>query len=389
MLGNGLVSLASFGLAISVARASPIVVFAEFSLAMVCYLFILGAIRAALTETTLATPDDVQKHRETFQRVMLVSLVTAAGLACWGFIVNNPYILLLSLTLHGLMALDFIRVFDSALGNWRRSFFATLIWVLATMTIILLSFVEPLEPRVLFGGWAGVGALIGYGLMIITRASWAPKWVRDEADTRVAAVFAADYLVGSGGSLLTTGLLGLLQDGRSLVALRGAGTLLGPLNLIAVTARSLMLPVLARREESSGQRFRLAAVLGMLQVLILLPLLVALQFIPTAIGEALLGETWTLAQLALLPMSLEALFALIGAIASAGHRVAFAGARSLILRTAVGLPRPFIVLWCAFQWGIAGAAWSMAVIAILNAFVWWLSFYGLTRVKHRDLNEPG
>ena len=53
LVSNGMVSLASFILSISIARVSSIEVFAQFSFAMVTYLFLTGLNKAALTNTAL------------------------------------------------------------------------------------------------------------------------------------------------------------------------------------------------------------------------------------------------------------------------------------------------------------------------------------------------
>ncbi|WP_214443661.1 MATE family efflux transporter, partial [Mycobacterium tuberculosis] len=118
--------------------------------------------------------------------------------------------------------------------------------------------------------------------------------------------------------LLTTGVLGVVDGGRILGAVRGAGTLLGPLNLIATTVRSLLLPFLSRRNDVPGRQISAALRVAALQVAVLVPFLVALQFLPDTWGEQLLGDTWQLASQALLPLSIEAIFALIGAVANSG-----------------------------------------------------------------------
>ncbi|MCC2594333.1 hypothetical protein LKO27_13050 [Tessaracoccus sp. OS52] len=196
-------------------------------------------------------------------------------------------------------------------------------------------------------------------------------------ETKTSSIFALDYLAGSGGSLMTTGLLGALDNGRILAAIRGAGTLLGPLNLLSGSARSLMLPFLGRRRDEPSLQFRSAATAMLAQVCVFLPLLVALQLLPESWGEQALGESWEVASMALLPISVEALFGLVGSVADSGHRVALAGSRSLLLRVLVGLPRPFVVLWCGYRWGVEGAAWAMAAISVLNAALWWYSYHKL------------
>lgn len=377
--GNGMVSLASLALSITVARASSVPVFAAFSLAMVAYLFGSGLIRSALTDSALSRPADRDTFDRSFRRASLVALAGAAVVVVWGLVTANTFLVVLGVAFHGLIVFDFLRTFDSAAGAAGRAMVATTAWSVLTIAAAVLSIAGHLDAGVVFVVWAASGALAGYVLMAVARTPVLPGWSRHRADTRVSGLFALDYAVGSGGALFTTGLLGLVSDGRVLGAVRGAGTLLGPLNLIATTVRSLLLPFLSRRDDVQGRQIRAALRVALLQVAVLAPFLVALQFLPDAWGEQLLGDTWQLASLALLPLSLEAVFALIGAVANSGHRVAFAGGRSLALRLAVGIPRPFVVLACAQVWGIPGATWSMAAISALNAVVWWASYYHLSR----------
>lgn len=377
--GNGLASLASLALSVTIARASSIADFAEFSLAMVAYLFGSGLIRSALTDSALSRPADRDTFVRSFRRASVIALLGAALLVAWGLVAANVYLLTLGVAFHGLLVFDFLRTFDSAAGAAGRAMVSTTMWSALTITSAVLAIAGVLDVGIVFLMWAASGALAGYILMLVARTPVLPRWARHREDTRASALFALDYAVGSGGALLTTGVLGVVDGGRILGAVRGAGTLLGPLNLIATTVRSLLLPFLSRRNDVPGRQISAALRVAALQVAVLVPFLVALQFLPDTWGEQLLGDTWQLASQALLPLSIEAIFALIGAVANSGHRVAFAGGRSLVLRLAVGVPRPFIVLACAYAWGLAGATWSMAAISALNAVLWWASYYHLSR----------
>src|SRR5699024_8520100 len=112
---------------------------------------------------------------------------------------------------------------------------------------------------------------------------------------------------------------------------------------------------------------------------VLVPVLAILQFIPDDLGFELLGETWKVASLAILPMSIDALFNVAMSPAIAGHRVSSADSRSLVLRLLVGVPRPIIVVYCASVWGVLGAAWAMAFVALASSVAWWISYFLLCR----------
>lgn len=385
LVSNGMVSLASFILSISIARVSSIEVFAQFSFAMVTYLFLTGLNKAALTNTALSRPDDRNAYGRSLKRSSLVSLIAAALIFVSAFISANSFLLVLALTLPGLVILDAVRIYNSAAENPRLSLVLSIIWSSATVAVGVTSLFYPLYPVSVFVIWALIGCICGYIGAFASKTSVLPVWKKERSESSAAVVFSADYLVGSGGAQVTTGLLGALADTAILGAIRGAGTLLGPVNLVSTTARSLLLPFLSRSSNSENGRFRSAVAATVVQASVLTPLLVVLQFIPAWLGEQLLGQTWEIAALAILPMSIDALFSLIMSPAIAGHRVAFAGTRTLLLRLAIGIPRPFIVLYSAHLWGITGAAWAMALIAFVGSMVWWISFFDLSR--RAELNQ--
>lgn len=382
LASNSTVSIANFLLSISIARVSSIEGFAEFSFAMVSYLFLTGLNKAAFTNTALSRPDDRSSYERSVKRTSLASLFAGLVLLVWAVSSGNSFLLVLALALPGLVILDTIRIYNSAAENPKLSLVLSMTWSTVAVVVGMISIFKSMNPVLIFGFWAFSGCICGYMGAVISKVSILPIWSKEPSESSAAVVFSADYLIGAGGAQLTTGLLGALSDAKILGAIRGAGTLLGPVNLVSTTVRSLLLPFLSRENKKKSQ-FRSAIAVTLIQACLMGPLLLLLQFIPNWLGEQLLGETWKIAVLAILPMSIDALFNLIMSPAIAGHRVAFAGARTLSLRLMIGIPRPFVVLYSAHLWGITGAAWSMALIAVVGSIMWWSSYFDLCRRSER------
>ncbi|BAU94757.1 integral membrane protein [Corynebacterium suranareeae] len=378
LAGNGSVSVASFMLAMGVARASTIEEFGAFSLAIVAHLFASGLINDSLVSATLVKRPHESSYSENLKRSSLVGIMSGVVLIIWGFASSNFYILSLGVFIHGILLSKFQRTVNSASGNQIFAVSYTLLSSVPTVVVVLVSFFISIEPIVVFLVWAISGALSGYMLAIHEGLSIRPIWPKNREETRTNFVFGVDFLVGQGGALITTGLLGILDNSRILGAIRGSGTLLGPLNLISSTARPLVLPYLAREKENSSKQFRAAVSVTLFQVITVLPILVMIQFLPDWLGYQILGETWILASIVILPMSVDSIFSLIAGTAMSGHRVELAGKRILAIRTTTGILRPTLVLSSAAIWGPIGAAWGMAAIAIINTVVWWWSFYLLS-----------
>jgi O-antigen/teichoic acid export membrane protein len=383
LLVDGLFSISSLLLTVAIAREAAVDEFGAYSFAMVVYLLVIGGTRASITETTLSKERSPQQLRTGFERVLVIAVVAVALTVGAGVLVRSPFIWIIGLALPGLLALDYVRITSSALYRPATSVVLGGIWTTCVLALSLAALVWSMHPVTVFAIWSATGSLIGIGSWIASRLPAVPKWKRDAHDDTAAAWFSLDYVAGSGGSLLTTGLLGAVVGPSVIAAIRGAGTLLGPANLIATTVRSLCLPYLAGARRSGPNReLRAAVVLTSAMVVVVAPIALSLSLMPTQIGTILLGDTWTIAQPVLLPLAIESILALAGSIAAAGHRSHFAGRRSLILRSTVGILRPVAVLTAGAMAGAQGAAWAMAAIAAINVVAWWLSYVGLVNKRN-------
>lgn len=377
---DALFSASSLLLAVALARASTVQEFGEFALAMVMYLFAIGLIRSAVTDTILSSVRTRQNLRRGFERASVGGFVGAALFATAGLLMPSHYFLIVGLSLPGLVALDYIRVTYTSMYRSGTAMLLGLGWGICVGGVSIAAILTPLSPTFVFAMWGCSGALIGAIAWAATRMPLWPRWQKNLSETRAAAWFSLDYVAGSGGSLLSTSLVGALVGAPVIAALRGAGTLLGPVNLVSTTARSLVLPYLTNARKGGGDNERRSAIVVTVGlVLAVMPLAAVVVFLPSNIGVEVLGATWLIAQPIILPLAIESLAALGGSIAAAGHRSQFAGARAVVLRLSVGGLRPFVVVVAGTNFGAGGAAWSMAILSIVNLGLWWGSYIQLTK----------
>jgi O-antigen/teichoic acid export membrane protein len=380
LLVDGLFSVSSLLLAVAVARSSGIEEFGAFGLATVLYLFSMGLIRAAVTDTTLSLSASKENLHSGFQRATLMSLFIGGILVAGGLVAGSHYLVIVGVSTPGLAALDYIRVTNSAMYRPLAALLLGASWTTCVFAISIAALVVPVAPLVVFAVWSGSGSIIGLVAWVSGRFPWRPQWRRNSRHTRAAAWFSVDYLAGSGGSLMSTSLLGGVLGTSVVAALRGAGTVLGPVNLLSTTARSLTLPYLTRARSNGGaHEIRSAALVTAVLMLAVSPLAIIILFIPYDIGVELLGESWVVVAPVLAPLAIESAAALAGSVASAGHRSKLAGGRALSLRLTVGIVRPVAVVAAGTALGAVGAAWTMAAISILNVILWWASYWQLTR----------
>jgi len=377
---NGLVSVASLVLAVAVARRTGIAEFGQFALATLVWTMLAGMVRAAVVETALARSGVAGTVVRSAQRASLVALVAASGTLVAGLALQNRYLLVLAACVHGLTLLDFQRVTEAAVGDARRSVVLSAAWSVPCVALAVVSFQRAVDPVALFAVWAGGGAAVGYLGALRAPRLMLPAWPRRADETRAAWLFALDYGVGAGGSALSTLALGGAVGTAAVGAIRGAGTLLGPANLLSTTLRSLLIPHLVRAGlQGPASELRAARRVALLAVCGVGPLLALLTLLPGSVGTQLLGATWSTARPVLLALALESLLALVSSIPAAGYRAALAGRRALVLRLVTGVPRPFVVVLAGVGAGAPGAAWAMAAIAGVNAVLWWGSYVGMLR----------
>lgn len=380
VLVDGLFAISSLVLSVSIARSSTVSEFGSFAFAMTIYLLANGMIRATVTETTLSSIPSRGVLRDGFQRALFISIAASCVLLTVGAIWAMPFIVVLGLCLPGMVALDFVRLTNALINSPHIAIVLGLVWAGAVLVLGIAVLFVSVPAISAFSFWGATGALMGIVAALHGRLSCIPKWRRDVKRTRNAIWFGADYVAGSGGSLLTTTLLGGVFGPNILAGLRGAGTILGPANLLSTTTRSLSLPYLTRaRQVGPGHELKSAFFAAAATMSLVAPLLIVVVLIPPQIGAALLGQTWTVAGQVLLPLALESLLALGGSVAAAGHRSRQSGSLSFFLRLPTAVARPIVIIYFAAQNGIQGAAWSMAALAMVNLVVWWTSYFIVCR----------
>jgi O-antigen/teichoic acid export membrane protein len=379
VVGTAIGSLASFGLTVAVARGTNLEGFSEFSLAGVVYVALSGCLRAAFAETTIVALGEPAVHHRQVRRTGLSAIVLSCALAAAAFASSNWYLLALALCIHGMALADYGRMVNLSVRNGLVGVAQSVSWAGPGLAVAAASLFVEIPPIAVFASWAIAGALTGYVTAFVERWPLRPGWNHFPQETRTSAIFTLDYAIGSGGSAFTTLLLGAVLGATAIGALRGASTLLGPVAIVATSARAVVLPSLVRSSAARPMGDLVSAARASLVLSALLgPGLAFVAFMPTRIGSQLLGDSFSAAVQVMPALAIETFFALIGGVAAAGHRSRRAGRRALSLRVSLGLPRPIVVCWCGAVYGITGAVWAMAGLSILSAIVWWISFTVLT-----------
>lgn len=359
----------------AVARGESVQNFGAFAVAFSIYILVTGLSRTSITDSHLALPQSQDLLKRSAGQISLIAAVPAAITILAGLVLRSEYIVVIGFSLHGLALYDYVKTVSIGVGNPVRALAQESIWTLLTSGAVISALVGLISPIATFTVWSLTGALIGYAQLRLLDCSPTPRWGVRQKDTRLAVSFGLEYIAGSGTAQFTTLMLGGAVGTAILGALRGAGTVFGPVTLVIGTIRSLLIPHLSRARNARGVNEGYVAVKTTSQMLLfVIPVAIAVTFIPKPLGQTLLGASWQFAEPVLPMIAAELIFATSATSALAGHRAHFAGRRTLTLRAILAPVRMSSVVGSGITFGASGAALAMAAMALLESVVWWTSY---------------
>lgn len=393
-LGDQVVSAVSnAGLAIAVARTSSASEFGQFSLAMSVYVLVLGLSRAATSDVIAVITGGGSQPDTNGLLAQSAAVAVSVGLLCGSILasvailvsrdVTNP-VWMLGLGLPALVLQDACRAGSIATGQARRALANDGLWAGAQAVLFAVVLTSGSgTPSVLLLCWivsacaAAVFGCVQLGVVPIPRGSIA--WSRQHR--RLIPGYMGEFAVGLGGLQLIWVLLGANLGIAAVGAIRGAQTVLGPLNFLWIGCLALTVPEANRRRMGAvGRRevrrylLRSSIVPG---VAVIVAAGILARLLPSAAGVALLGASWESARPLLQPLGLVIAgnCLSIGAIAGIrAERQPAVGFRARVICVIVNLLCTIVGAQLA---GVEGAAWGLAAGVGVGALIWWRSFDAL------------
>ncbi|MEX2586895.1 MAG: hypothetical protein WD602_02740 [Actinomycetota bacterium] len=272
--------------------------------------------------------------------------------------------------------------------GWRHSFFAAgnprtaavndLVW-----TFLQLLFVagimragrdSPTSFLLAWGLAANLAAVLGgFQARLLPSLVRPDKWLKAHRD--LIPAFTIEFFAARGAHQAVFYVVGGISGAFAVGALRAAEVVLGPLNTLFVTARTVYIPEGVRvAERSTTALLRGMAFLSIVLALTSIAWGVLLLFLPNRIGEFLLGDSWTAAKSVMVPMLLlkASLGASIGPIV--GLRAIARANASARVRLILGIVTLASGTVGAFSAGAIGAAVGIALTGALGVALWWRQF---------------
>ncbi|MGW7312365.1 hypothetical protein [Streptomyces sp. NPDC054865] len=359
------------------ARLSSASGFADFSMVYVAFSVLLGLNMAYVGQTVVLEKGErlgaVCRSSVLFTAAASAAaglLLAAVGLALPG--AAGTAFLALGAVLPLVLVQDGLRYCFSALRVPERALAADTLRLVCVVAALTLQPSGTSPGRlVLVWGLSALPALV-LGLWLLrpfvrgVRGELRPYLRRGHLGQR----FVVEFAVGNGSSQLAVLGLGVFATPLAVGALRGATTLFGPLNVLFNSASAFGPPVVGRARGKRGV-VRLTALMGAALAVLGAGWAAVLYALPDRLGRHLLGDTWAAAS-ALLPAT-GAQYAVMGLGTCALLTLRVLNPKAtLSLQVVFSLLSVALLLGGYAVWGVAGAAWGLALGSAAKAGAGWL-----------------
>jgi O-antigen/teichoic acid export membrane protein len=377
MADQAVSSLSNAGLSIVIARTVSPGEYGAFAVAFSIYTFLVAISQASAGQVVMirySASDEEVRDRANAGAAgtsVVLGLVSAAVLGMVALPMQLPLrsvLLAMGVLLPGLMLQDTWRTIFVSRGTPSQAFTNDVLWIVLQIVMIGLLLVLGVDRVVwylLAWGAAALGAAV-YGIRqagVRPRLRLTKPFLLNHRDVSVPSV--ANALAILGANQVAILVIAAVASVEAVGALRGAQTLLGPLNIVGFALSAFAVPEIIRHDLSRRGLVTVALALSGVLVAVDLAWGAVLLLLPDNIGFQLLGETWPAARAALPGMVVFT--AAIGATVGA----------SAVMRA---LARPNYAFWVSAMLGplvlalsvsgawlyeAPGAAWGFATAALL------------------------
>jgi O-antigen/teichoic acid export membrane protein len=378
-LDQGLSSGSNFLLVFLLARgAAPI----EFGIMMIGYSIVIVAVTVSrnafggilgLDLPRQQSPENSELVARSLTSVVLLALPVSTALLVFAALVPTTFsgaiaLGLLALALPVILVQDLQRFWAVSIGSPAHAAASDLVWLLVALGGFALPKLAPgVNPTISGAAIWSLGGLLGSLLLMVIGYRTRPlqrgllRWL--ESDSRRHHL-AWESLLASVSPLAASSMIATVGGPAIVAAIRGAGTLFGPLNLLSATIPMALVPEALASGPRRAKRLFLAAAVGFGTIAALWG--VALHVLPSRAGTALLGESWSLVHAIILITAMEYVGIGLWGVARARLRVQGRLRTSLRLRKSFTITIVTLPVLALLMWGTTEAvAISMATTTTL------------------------
>ncbi|WP_352232027.1 oligosaccharide flippase family protein [Actinomycetospora sp. NBRC 106375] len=394
-LDQGVSSLGNAGLSLVVAREVSATEFGAFAIAFSVFVFSISASASFSGQVVSILFADAEGARATYAARTSTGSALGFGLLigvllCFAASLLpddlRPVLLCLAISLPFLLMQDTWRAVLLARARPLTALLADSLGLLSLgcFCVLLIAWdVEAAYPFVLAWGASGLVAsvLCCAKNRVLPTFRGLQTWVSETRSVGFPTFGSAMATLGAAQiSFVLIAAIGSLQDVGSL---RGAQTLLGPLNILSFAAAAFVLPEVSRRRLTRAEYVQWAAWMSTVLLIVHGLWVVVLLFLPDSLGVALLGDTWVEARACLPGFGVY----LCGIAATAGATTVVRGLNRADLALVVSVVLGVLVLVLpvagVYVGGASGAAFGFAIAALCSVLPAWLLLLKAARTGRR------
>ena len=377
VVDQGLSSASNVIMVLAVARTSGVAEFGQLALLLLLVSTALTAVRGSFGTPVLLTGGRSESgyDREAagaLTAAVLVGLMAAVlVLACGAAMGVLLEAAVIALALPLVLAQDMGRYSALARGDQRGAVLWDGVWTVGSVALLVTTWVAPalLSAPSVLAVWAALALVSGVGLLLRGRVFPLLHGLRAWWNNHVGRLrYGIEAIIGAVTALVVVAGAAAVAGPDASAALRGAGTLLGPLSVVMAAVPLAVVPDTSRSARSAESTWGALRRIGWLLFALALTVGLIAPVLPDWLGAAMLGDTWAVAS-PLLPITaleyaglawVSVTYTLMRAL---GRSSALLRARCLHSALSLTLALTAAVLW---QSAIA-VAWGLAVTAYLTA----------------------
>ena len=383
MVDQALSAITNFALAVLVARTVSAEEFGAFGIAYAIYMLARG-----LSDAMWAAPVAI-RHAASEPEARLDQVAASAGAA---FATG---------TLAGLATLVVGLLFGGAIGEalvplaicfpgllvqdcWRQGFVThaqpgkaavnDLVWAILQLagvaSVIAVSGGTTIAPLMLVWGLSGTlaGALASVQARRAIKVRGVMRMVRDHR--HLGPQFAGEFAANNGQAQVTLVALAAVSGTTATAGFRGAQVLFGPQRVLSSGLTLAVLPEGVRIRSRPDRLQWLVRALSVFNTAIVVVMGIVLLALPTSIGEALLGDSWSATSPVILPMLAYSITGTASSGPSIGLRVIERASTCLRIQLLVSPLAIVATVIGMIAAGAVGAAWGLAVAGAAGTVLW-------------------
>lgn len=366
--------------------------FGAFGIAYSSFIFASGLVEAVCTEALLIRASRSEEllrpaGSAALGAALALALVLGLVMIVIGFLSTNPLstaLLITGLLLPGLITQDSLRRYFSATARPAAALMNDTLW-LGIQMIALLAFMrtDHRDVRYLILAWAGAGNLAALvGLLqahVVARITNARVWWRE--NRMIARNYVLEFLTLAGAAQALVYVVAATSGLEATAGFRVGLTIFGPLNIAVTAARVVGLPELIRLRVWRYDTYRaailvvsficggLAAVSGITALAL-----------PQKFGALAFGASWALAVPLILPLSVQRISLGLSIGPILGMRCSGVASMSMRIRVTSAVVELAIGTAASLQFGVAGAAYGIALANILGLLLIWRQYVASERI---------